>query len=170
MHKGLRDIKKEDLVRFILAKEGISEDELISLMSKQKDDSFIGAETIPISAFNAGLFPLEAATRYMKENLGKKISIIARVLGKNTSSISLAYRKASKKSFSFSEKGPFIPVSEFEKNSHLSILEVIVDYLRRKGLRFSDIARLSGRDVRTVWTVHQRARKKSAKPGNRMRR
>lgn len=155
MDPRLRSIKKEDLIRFILSREGISEDELIMLMSGQK-------ETIPVSVFNAGLFPLEAITRYSREKLGKKISAIAKLLGKNASSISLAYKKSALKKFRFKEEGPFIPLSEFEKNPHLSVLENLVRYLKNNGLRFSEIARLLGRDVKTIWTVHSRAGKKSA--------
>ena len=170
---SLKDIKKEDLARFILVREKISEEELASLILQQLHGDKVSkakkAEQIPVSIFNAGLFPLEAITRYMRENLGKGTGEIAGILGKSSPSISLAYKKAAIKKFSFSEKGMSIPLGEFERNHRLSVLEIVVSYLKKNDLRFTEIAAILGRDVRTVWTVNDRAVKKSAERDKRQK-
>ena len=56
-----------------------------------------------------------------------------------------------------------IPASLF-KDRKLSVLETIVAYLKDEfSLSYSEISVLLKRDVRTIWTVYQRARKKNAK-------
>ena len=49
-----------------------------------------------------------------------------------------------------------IPSSIF-RNTPLSILEAIVDYLKTdKGLNFHQIGMLLGRDERNIWTIYHR--------------
>ena len=46
----------------------------------------------------------------------------------------------------------------------LSVLEAIVEYLHEtRGLSFHEIAAMTNRDDRTIWTCHHRAKKKRAK-------
>ena len=53
-----------------------------------------------------------------------------------------------------------IPLSEFEKFKELSILEVVVNYLKNAGLKLSEISILLKRDIRTIWTLKKRAQLK----------
>ena len=53
-----------------------------------------------------------------------------------------------------------IPSSIFQ-DRELSVLEAMVEYFKeKKGMKYSEIARLINRDDRTVWTVYKRAKKK----------
>ena len=53
-----------------------------------------------------------------------------------------------------------IPSSIFT-NRNLSVLESLVWYLKKDlELGFRDIGKLLNRDERTIWTVHNRAKKK----------
>jgi len=53
-----------------------------------------------------------------------------------------------------------IPLSVLQDRS-LSVLESVSEYLRdRRNLSFQEIADLTNRDVRTIWTCYSRAKKK----------
>lgn len=147
------DFKKEDKwIRQALSK--ISKEDIIEFIKSREE------EGIPISVFNTGLAPLEAATRYLKDKLNKRVNEIARILNKNPSSISNAYKNSKNKKFSPKKAELAIPLLEFKKNPNLSILEVIVRYLRSRGMRFTEIAKLLGRNPKTVWTAYDRGVKK----------
>ena len=54
----------------------------------------------------------------------------------------------------------FVPLTIFE-DRRLSVLEVLVEYLKEKRhLTFHQIALMTNRDDRTVWTCYNRAKKK----------
>jgi len=54
----------------------------------------------------------------------------------------------------------FVPLSIFE-DRRLSVLEVLVEYLKEKRhLTFHQIAVMTNRDDRTIWTCYDRAKKK----------
>ncbi len=56
-----------------------------------------------------------------------------------------------------------IPTSIFQ-DRELSVLEAIAEYLKeKKGMRYSEIAKLLNRDDRTIWTAYQRAKVKRKK-------
>ena len=56
-----------------------------------------------------------------------------------------------------------IPTSIFQ-DRELSVLEAIAEYLKeKKGMRYSEIAKLLNRDDRTIWTAYQRAKAKRKK-------
>lgn len=50
--------------------------------------------------------------------------------------------------------------SDIFRDRSLSVLEVLVEHLKDKGMSFHEIAELINRDDRTIWTVYNRARKK----------
>ena len=153
-NRSFENIGKEELIRYLLEREGISEDELLSRFEKKS------AESVPATIFATSLSPLESITRYLKENLGKKLVEISRTLGKSPAALSPAYKKAVTKKFEVRETELLIPLSEFEQNMDLSILEIAVNHLKNRGMRFTEIAALLEKDVRTVWTVYKRAEKK----------
>jgi len=158
-NSDLAGITKDDLIRFILKKE------LGELISEKKEEKQKHVESIevPISVFNTKLSPLEAITRYLKEKQNKKINEIAKLLGKNPSAISLAYKKASSRKFDFKKTDFFIPLRKFEKNRDLSILEIIVKHLKESGQRLTEIAKLLDRSPKTIWTLFDRGTKKQKK-------
>jgi hypothetical protein len=157
----LKQSDKENALRILLDTLKVSREELLLMLLKETDKKFVEAATqIPITIFATNLSPLESITRYLKDHLHKKTGEIAQILGKNHSSISLAYKKAAKKRFVFSETSTFIPLHEFEANKKFSISEIVAYYLRNKGLKFVKIAKLLDKDVRTVWTFYNRAEQK----------
>jgi len=93
---------------------------------------------------------------------------IALLVGRNDKTIWTCYSRARKKR---SEKEKIalsfedvieIPIDIF-KNRTLAPLESITSYLKdNKGLSFHEIAVLLNRDDRTIWTCHNRAKKKFA--------
>jgi hypothetical protein len=150
---SFEEISREDLIRYVLEKEGISEEELAEKLGKKPSV----AGEIPATIFSTSLSPLESITRYLKENLGKKLVEISRTLGKSPAALSPAYRKAVTKKFEIMETGLLIPLNEFEKNQDLSILEIVVSHLKKRGITLTQISELLKKDVRTIWTVNHRA-------------
>jgi len=62
-----------------------------------------------------------------------------------------------------SEEFISIPTAIFQ-DRELSVLEAIAEYLReKKGMRYSEIAKLLNRDDRTIWTAYNRAKEKRKK-------
>jgi len=56
-----------------------------------------------------------------------------------------------------------IPTAIFQ-DRELSVLEAIAEYLKeKKGMRYSEIAKLLNRDDRTIWTAYNRAKEKRKK-------
>ena len=103
---------------------------------------------------------MEAITRYLRDDKNKKVNEIAKLLHKQPSSISEAYKNSKPKPFKIDETDIMMPLSEFEKNPSLSVLETVVLFLKKKNLRFTEIAEIIQRDSRTIWTIHARAKKK----------
>jgi hypothetical protein len=52
-----------------------------------------------------------------------------------------------------------IPLSTLTDN-RLTILESIILYLKKKEFKFSEIAKLLGRDQRNIWTIYSRMKNK----------
>ena len=53
----------------------------------------------------------------------------------------------------------FLPTSIL-RNRKLTTLESIVYYLKKKGLKNSEIAKLIDRDQRNIWAIYSKAEKK----------
>lgn len=121
-------------------------------------------QTIPISVFNDKLSSLETISKYLKENICLNYHEIAVLTGRDERNIWQSYHAAAKKysnRFELKESKISIPVSIL-KNTKLSILEVIVQYLKKThNLRYSEISGLLHRDTRTIWTVYKRALQKN---------
>jgi len=65
--------------------------------------------------------------------------------------------------FQPSEQGTNIPLSILA-NGELSALESICRYLKEKGYRYSEIAKLLNRDQRTIWVTYHNSIKKQKEP------
>ena len=118
---------------------------------------------VPLSIFSGKLSPLEALVKYLKENLGLRYHQIASELNRDDRSIWGTYRNIrSKGGFSFDLKKNelFIPVSIFKDRS-LSILENFITYLKEEyNIPIKEISFLINKKLSTVWTAHNRAKKK----------
>jgi len=117
---------------------------------------------IPLCIFNKGkLSPLESTIKYLREN--KKLSFIeiGSLINRQAIPIGITYRRAQKKNPLFYKLTSLevIPVSIFA-HAKLSAFEAIVQYLSKQGKNLAEIARLLGKDQRTIWTVLHRARRK----------
>lgn len=120
---------------------------------------------------------LQAIVVYLKDNKGLKFSCIARLLNRDQRTIWTSYNKSSdKKKNGISpnkvistnmmdtiisvDSEYFIPVNIFSIRN-LSVLENIVLYLKSNyNLSFNEIAKITGKNYRTIWTVYKRALKK----------
>ena len=121
---------------------------------------------VPLSIFNNdSLSGLECATKYLKENLNFRIKDISILLNRNQKTIWGAYNDSKNKmnvSFEINHKESIpIPTLIFVDRS-LSFLESLIMYLHEEmNMRYCKIACLTGKDDRTIWTVHNRAKKKN---------
>jgi hypothetical protein len=144
--------------KYHLDSEGITN--LLETSEKERLEGL----AVPISLFRTGLSPLESIVKYMKENLGLKLSEIAEIINRDERTIWITYRNANikrKERISIAEK-KMISIKIFS-NRNLSVLENLAVYLNSEGMKNSEIAKILGRDVRIIYTLQARARKKLQK-------
>jgi len=144
------EVLKEILYR-IEKKTGLSKSQIISQLEE------FG---VPISVFQNNLGVLEALVRYMKDELNMGFSKIAKKLNRDNRTIWASYNKSKDKlkNFIISESEYYVPIEIFSKRGR-GTLEVLVKYLRDNfRLKYSEIAKLIGRDQRTIWTVYNKKR------------
>ncbi len=123
--------------------------------------------SVPIALFqNEGLSAYELITTYLKQNLGMKLTEIAKATARNPQAVYITLRNAKEKlkiplSFEYSEFD--IPLKIITDRNY-SILECIVAYLvEKKQLSLVEISKLLYRDNRTIWTIYDRFKKKREK-------
>ena len=137
----------------IQKKYDITKQELLQIINENIND------TIPVSIFTKGLGGLEAVCKYLKENKGLSYVEIARLLNRDQRTIWTAYNKASKKisySLEINENTPLLPLSFIGNRDH-TIIESSIIYLKEKGLKYVEIAKLLNRDQRNIWTTYKKA-------------
>ena len=141
------------ILKLLCQKYDVDDGELKALMEQAEP-------RIPATAFDSGLAPMEVVVTYLRSK-GLRLVDIAALLGRDQREIGVASRRAQSRP----QQPPpaptrhLIPVRLFADRS-LSVLEHVVVHLRSKGLRFSEIADLLGKDDRTIWTAHSRAQRK----------
>ena len=123
--------------------------------------------TIPLSIFSdRTVAVLEILVEYLKDMHKLSYHEIAILINRNDRTIWTAYNRAKKKRIkkSFSKNSKFhIPVKIFSDRS-VSVFEILTEYCHDSlNLKFSQIARLTDRDDRTIWTVYRRTIKKRGK-------
>jgi len=117
----------------------------------------------PLSILSEKLSPFETITKYLVENLILSYSEIGRLLKKDRRVIWTTYKRASskiKQSFQDKESKYNIPISRLSSDK-FSISEIIVGYLKEKGMKNSEIAVIMKRDQRTIWTFLKRYKQKN---------
>ena len=122
----------------------------------------------PISIFRNKLSTLEILVKFLKENKDLTFSEISRLLNRDERTIWHAYQRAAKKGIKLfiTDSDLTIPVSLFASRDY-SPLETIVAYLKDSHqLKFNQIAVLLDLSPKTVWTVYQRYKKKTAQIKN----
>ena len=139
-------------------------DILSSLVLSMKASS--SKDSIPISIFeNDKLSIFEALAKYMRENLKMRFVKIASLIGRSDKTVWVTYSKAKKKMpspFTKLSSEITVPISNFS-NSDLTIFEGLVLFLKEKDLANHEVALMLHRDDRTIWSVYDRAKKKSKK-------
>lgn len=114
-------------------------------------------ETVPVSVFATSHAPLQALVRYLIDARGKRYAEVARILGRSQKTVWASYHQSGPLPTA-DEETLRIPLSIFATT--LTPLESLVAYLRRQGLRNSEIATTINRDPRTTWTVFARGEAK----------
>ena len=118
---------------------------------------------VPVTIFSGKLSPAEALTKFLKENYDLSYVEISKLIGRDQSAVWANYKRAAKKMpwpFEIKDSAT-VPVSIF--NSNKSTLEALVYYLKdSKKMRNKKIAQLLNKNPSNIWTVHNRAKKKSS--------
>ena len=156
----MRNFRKKEVQKLKLDIDTFREKYDISL------DEFVvlfDSNHLPLSIFSTDLSPMEAVVKFLKEDLDKKISEIARILGKQPPAVWLAYNNSKikhKSRFSIIPSRYDIPIEKLS-SGNLSLLEIISSYLiDEHKLSFRDAGKILNRNERTVWTAYHRAKKK----------
>ena len=141
-------------IMIYLKKQGLKDIEIAKLMNQDYK--------IPVTIFSKKLGCLETITKYLKENLGLNYHEIAEILNRDDRTVWTAYKKAVEKQsklIKIKKTSILIPISTL-KNRELTILKTIIIYLKKQGLKYSEIAALLDRDQRNIWTIYSRAKNK----------
>lgn len=130
---------KEELVKIILEKEKYA---------------------VPITILNSGLHPLQAVVKYLREKENLDIKTISILLNRDVQTIWTSYRLVKDKKFLFkksqTELQIKIPLSILSKKNN-SILESTINYLITiHHMRLTDIAKILGKSIKTIWTCNNR--------------
>ena len=153
-------LNKKELLNLII--ENIKEK---YKFSRNELTEIIGAKEeikIPITIFSKNLGFLESLSKYMKENLNMNYSEIAKLLRRDERTIWTSYKKSGEKQkeeLNIKETDIFVPISKF-KDKNFTILESLILFLKEKGMKYSEIAKLLERDQRNIWTIYSRIIKK----------
>lgn len=119
---------------------------------------------IPVNIFeNNKLSSLQLIIKYLKENYSLTYHQIALLVNRNDRTIWSTYNNAVKKKkekFDLNDTRFYFPISIIH-NRKLSVLESIVKYLKENyNLTYHQIAILTNRDDRTIWSTYNNAMKK----------
>jgi hypothetical protein len=151
IHKEIKKLQK---------KFNIDNKKLVKIILNEE----INKEIIPICIFNdKNLSSFETIVKYLRENCNLNFREIGEILNRSKFTIASSYRTSKSKL----TKKLKIKNSRFDiptkiiANRKLSVLESIVTYLKKNfRLKFSEIAIILNLNQRTIWTVHDRAKKK----------
>ncbi|MFA5173930.1 MAG: LamG-like jellyroll fold domain-containing protein [Candidatus Pacearchaeota archaeon] len=138
-------------------KYGINIEELLSEIKKKKEKEI----EVPLIIFRKSIGPAEILCKYLRENKKLRFSEIAKLINRDERTVWINYRNAQKKIKGKIEiqKSLVIPISVLS-NKKLSILESIINYLKEKDLKNSEIAEILNKDQRNIWTLYSRVKKK----------
>ncbi|MBI4453774.1 hypothetical protein HY636_03970 [Candidatus Woesearchaeota archaeon] len=159
----LKKLSKID--KLIKDTESITGKEFSELLSSMKEKMQLKKNLFPASIFTIKLGVTECLVRYMKDELGFKYKEISKIIHRSEAVVGIMYRNSLKKYSGklIKEKANLdaqqdihIPFSIF--SPELTVFESIIIYLKEtQGLRFSEIAKLTSRNQRTIWTIYHRA-------------
>ncbi|MCF7866525.1 hypothetical protein K9L67_05045 [Candidatus Woesearchaeota archaeon] len=149
-------LKERFLIQELKNKYGLSTKQIIDCLEEEELDG------IPITILNdKKISSLEIIVKYLKENKKLKYKEIAKLLKRKSNSLGSTYKKAKTKKpekFEDQETSPKIPFSAFKKE--LSILEAICLHLQKEDYKQVEIAKILGKNPKTIWTTIQRTKNK----------
>ena len=144
-------------------KYGVGLDEVLATIRAKKSR---GAEEVkvPIDIFRQETGAAESLCKYLKENKGLNFSEIARAINRDPRTVWINYTNAVRKVSDRIETSSKVLVStKIFRDRNLSISEALVYYLRSRGMKNAEVARMLGKDPRNVWTLYSRAVRKLGK-------
>lgn len=140
----------------IVRSYGLSPEDVAVILRERED-------MVPVSIFgNDVLTPLEALVKYLRENRGMRFAQIAPIAGRDQRNIAATYHRAKEKEPELLLELPvrhYFPLKLLQ-DRRLSVFEHVVAHLQRQGLTLSEIAAITRRDQRTIWTLAHRAKMK----------
>ena len=124
------------------------------------------SEKIPVYIFRQGISPLQAAVKFLVENLFFRFNEIANLLNRDErtiwstyNSVRIRYPGTIKEEYC----EHYVDLDVF-RDRNFSFLENLCMHLReRYSLRYCKIAEILGKDERTIWTACRRAELKRGK-------
>ncbi len=167
-NEKLKELISEDLFEAfeekLIRKYGIDIEGLLSIADEKKIKK--KGVKIPVDIFKEG--GAEVLTKYLRENAGLRFSEIAELINRDPRTISVNYKNAldKKRKVEFGKDSLLVPVEAFADRK-LSIMEIVVSYLREKGFRNYEIAEMLNKDERVIGTLLSRARRKTEQLTNR---
>ena len=159
LKRGLSIKQLLNLSEDLREKYKVSIEDLLEIAKKKLEEAV--EIRIPIIIFKQGISPAEVLCKYLKENKGLRFSEIAKLINRDERTVWINYRGAveKKKEKIKVEKKALVSVKVFA-DRRLSVLESVVNYLKGKGFRNSEIAEMLNKDQRNVYTLYSRAKKK----------
>lgn len=130
-------------------------------------------EEIPVAVlFDRHVSCFESVVEYLKENKQLSYKQIALLTNRDERTIWTVYNRAKKKrngeipSYKIKKHPVAVPISIFA-DREVSVLETISEYLKDSlNLNYHEIAELTNRDDRTIWTSYNRAKNKREDESN----
>jgi len=124
-------------------------------------------EQVPVTVlFDREVSCFEAIIEYLKEERNLSYRQIAMLTNRNDRTIWTVYNRAKKKRqgaarvYELKKRMLRVPASIFT-DRNVSVLETISEYLKdQRNMTYAEIAKVTNRDDRTIWTVYNRAKSK----------
>jgi len=98
--------------------------------------------------------------KYLRENIGLRFNEIARLTNREDSTVWMNYRNVNQRIKKIKEEDEITISIKAFSNRKLSVLEMIVNYLKKKGMRNCEIANMLNKDQRVIGTLYSRVKRK----------
>ncbi|MFH1439791.1 MAG: hypothetical protein ABIG89_04440 [Candidatus Woesearchaeota archaeon] len=177
LHSNQNSEKLNKINELLLELQDSTGKNISEIISAIKEKRELKKKFFPTSIINKKLGATESIVRYLKDELNYNYKDISNTIHRSEAVVGVMYRNSLKK---FSGKlnditkikldkteettkkinfELYIPFSVFSPKQ--TIFESIILYLKEKeNLRYSQIAKLTSRDQRTIWTIYNRVKNK----------
>jgi len=154
--KGYRNIE----IARLLNKDQRNISTLYSRVQKKLKRKLIEKKEIevPVKIFRYG--GSGVLYKYLRENIGLGFNEIARLTNREDSTVWMNYRNVNQRIKKIKEEDEITISIKAFSNRKLSVLEVIINYLKKKGMRNCEIADILNKDQRVIGTLYSRINKK----------